>query len=53
MVKKDKLKKKTRVARIDNSLEKYKEMPLFQEKVDNANRMLKKVKLPKAKKVYI
>ncbi|MGN6292163.1 MAG: hypothetical protein ACTHMV_05405 [Chitinophagaceae bacterium] len=35
---------------IDNSLEKYVDMPLFQKKVDEANRVLSKVGLPKEKK---
>ena len=39
--------KKFPVIRIDNSLEKYKTMPIFQEKVDKANEMLKTVRLPK------
>lgn len=30
-------KKKKPIVRIDNSLEKYKKMPLFQDKVDKAN----------------
>jgi hypothetical protein len=40
-------KKKTPVVRIDHSLEKFKNQPLFQEKVDKANEMLRKVGLPK------
>ncbi|MCF8372355.1 MAG: hypothetical protein K9H64_12075 [Bacteroidales bacterium] len=40
-------KKKTPIVRIDNSLEKYKKMPLFQDKVDKANEMLRTVGLPK------
>jgi hypothetical protein len=43
-------KKKVPVVRIDNSLEKYKTIPLFQDKVDKANEVLKKVGLPKTKK---
>jgi hypothetical protein len=39
--------KKIPIVRIDNSLEKYKTMPIFQEKVDKANEMLKTVGLPK------
>lgn len=39
--------KKIPIVRIDNSLEKYKAMPLFQEKVDKANEMLRTVGLPK------
>jgi hypothetical protein len=43
-------KKKVPVVRIDNSLEKYKTIPLFQDKVDKANEILKRVGLPKPKK---
>jgi hypothetical protein len=43
-------KRKVPVVRIDNSLEKYKTIPLFQDKVDKANEVLKKVGLPKTKK---
>ena len=32
---------------IDNSLEKYKNMPIFQEKLDMANEMLQKIGLPR------
>jgi hypothetical protein len=39
--------KKTPIVRIDNTLEKYKNMPIFQEKVDKANEMLRTVGLPK------
>ncbi|MFT3948390.1 MAG: hypothetical protein QM763_15580 [Agriterribacter sp.] len=39
--------KKIPIVRIDNSLEKYKTMPIFQEKVDKANEMLKTIGLPK------
>jgi hypothetical protein len=39
--------KKIPIIRIDNSLEKYKKMPLFQDKVDKANEMLRTVGLPK------
>ena len=46
-------KKKVPVIRIDNSLEKYKEMPLFQDKVDKANEMLRTVGLPKTKKKHL
>jgi len=42
-------KRKTPIVVIDNSLKKYVEMPLFQDKVDKANDMLKKVGLPKTK----
>lgn len=40
-------KRRTPVVVIDNSLEKYRDMPLFQEKVDKANEMLRTVGLPK------
>jgi hypothetical protein len=39
--------KKIPIVRIDNTLEKYKTMPLFQEKVDKANEVLRTVGLPK------
>lgn len=39
--------KKIPVVRIDNSLEKYLNAPLFQDKVDKANEMLRTVGLPK------
>jgi hypothetical protein len=39
-------KRKTPIVVIDNSLNKYKDMPLFQDKVDKANEMLKTVGLP-------
>jgi len=42
-------KKKTPIVRIDNSLEKFKKLPLFQDKVDKANKMLRTVGLPKTK----
>jgi hypothetical protein len=35
---------------IDNSLEKYKSMPIFQDKVDKANEMLRTIGLPKLAK---
>lgn len=35
------------IIRIDNSLEKCKTMPLFQEKVDRANEVLRTIGLPK------
>jgi len=38
------------VVKIDRSLDKYVDMPLFQEKVDEANRILNAVGLPKEKK---
>ena len=40
-------KKKLPVVRIDNTLEKFKKTPLFQDKVDKANEMLRTVGLPK------
>jgi DNA-binding LacI/PurR family transcriptional regulator len=39
--------KKIPIVRIDNSLEKYKTMSIFQDKVDKANEALKTVGLPK------
>ena len=39
--------KKIPEVRIDNSLEKYNDMPIFQEKLNKANEVLKKVGLPK------
>lgn len=39
--------RKIPIVRIDNSLEKYKDMPIFQEKVDKANETLRTVGLPK------
>ena len=44
--------KKTPIVTINNSLEKFKKQPLFQEKVDKANDILRKVGLPKTKKQY-
>ena len=43
-------KRKAPVVVIDNSLSKYKELPIFQDKVDKANEMLRTVGLPKDKK---
>ena len=43
-------KRKTPIVMIDKSLEKYKKQPLFQDKVDKANEVLRKVGLPKKKK---
>jgi len=40
-------KKKLPIVRIDNSLEKYKNAPIFQDKVNKANEMLRTVGLPK------
>lgn len=42
--------KKVPIVRIDNSLEKFKTMPIFQDKVDKANEVLRTVGLPKSKK---
>jgi hypothetical protein len=42
--------RKVPVVVIDNSLAKYKELPIFQDKVDKANEMLRTVGLPKDKK---
>ena len=39
--------KKIPIVRIDNSLEKYLTMPIFQDKVDKANEVLRTVGLPK------
>jgi hypothetical protein len=39
--------KKLPIVRIDNSLKKYVKMPIFQDKVDKANEVLKTVGLPK------
>ena len=46
-------KRKVPIVRIDNSLEQFKEQPLFQEKVDKANEILKNIGLPKMKKLHI
>ncbi|WP_209332699.1 hypothetical protein [Lunatimonas salinarum] len=43
-------KNKVPIVRIDNSLEQFKGQPLFQEKVDKANEILKNIGLPKIKK---
>jgi hypothetical protein len=40
-------KKKVPIVRIDNSLEKFKNSPRFQDKVDKANEMPRTVGLPK------
>lgn len=42
--------KKVPIVRIDNPLEKFKSMPIFQDKVDKANEILRTVGLPKSKK---
>ena len=39
--------KKVPIVQIDNLLEKYKAMPIFQDKVDKANEMLRTVGPPK------
>jgi len=39
--------KRIPIVRIDNSLEKYKSMPICQDKVDMANEVLRTVGLPK------
>jgi hypothetical protein len=39
--------KKIPIVRINNDLKKYKTMPIFQEKVDKANEMLRTIGLPK------
>lgn len=36
------------IVRINNSLKKYKTIPVFQEKVDKANEMLRTIGLPKS-----
>ena len=43
-------KRKTPVVTVDNSLKHYKKLPLFQDKVDKANEMLRTVGLPKERK---
>ena len=47
MKNKDSIKRKVPSVIIDNSLEKYNDMPIFQKKVDKANEMLRTVGLPK------
>ena len=44
-------KSKTPIVIIDNSLDKFKKMPIFQDKVDKANEILKRVGLPKKQKI--
>jgi len=44
---KDLNKKKVPIVRIDDSLDKFRHMPIFQEKVDKANEMLRTVGIPK------
>ena len=41
--------RKIPIVKIDNTLEKFKNMDLFQDKVDKANETLRKVGLPKQK----
>ena len=41
--------RKIPIVKIDNTLEKFKNMALFQDKVDKANETLRKVGLPKQK----
>lgn len=43
-------KRKVPVVVIDNSLKEYKNLPIFQDKVDKANEMLRSIGLPKDKK---
>jgi len=45
-------KRKAPVVIIDNSLAKYKALPIFQDKVDKANEMLRTIGLPKNKKKH-
>ena len=45
--------RKIPIVQIDNSLEKYKTMPIFQDKVDKANEMLRTIGLPKLAKMSI
>lgn len=44
---------KTPIIILDNSLEKYKHLRLFQEKVDKTNEVLGRVGLPKTKRKAI
>ena len=39
-------KRKIPIVKIDNSLKKYKDIPLFQDKIDKANSTLKKAGVP-------
>lgn len=43
-------KRKTPIVTIDKSLEKFIDMPLFQDKVDKANAVLKNIGLPNSLK---
>ena len=42
-------KSKAPIIKIDNSLERYKVLPIFQDKVDKANKILKEVGIPNEK----
>ncbi|MEA3495413.1 MAG: hypothetical protein U9R42_05190 [Bacteroidota bacterium] len=44
-------KRKIPIVKIDNSLKKFKKMPLFEDKIKKANETLKKVGLPRLEKV--
>ena len=44
-------KRKIQIVKNDNSLKKFKEMPLFEDKIKKANETLKKVRLPRLEKV--
>jgi len=46
-------KSKTPIVIIDNSLEKYVKLPIFQDKLDKANKILKVAGLPKFKKAKL
>jgi hypothetical protein len=46
-------KSKVPIVVIDNSLEKYKNMPIFQDKVDKANEMLRTIGLPSQIKSHV
>ena len=48
MSNKESYKSKVPVVVIDNSLAKYKKLPIFQDKLDKANEMLSKIGLPKS-----
>ncbi len=41
--------RKVPIVKINNTLEKYKNLPLFKDKLDRANETLKKVGIPKFK----
>ncbi len=44
-------KRKIPIVKIDNSLKKFKKIPLFQDKVNKANETLRRVGLPRFEKV--